>query len=66
MDRRRINDPPLDTAPPEQSPELSADWLQEIQRRSDEYDAGRMTAAPWPEVRARTRRQAGLSVDAKR
>lgn len=45
---------PDDWAPP------SPDWIAEAQRRSQEYDAGRMTASPWPEVRARARREAGL------
>ena len=45
---------PLDWAPPDD------DWVAEAQRRSDAYDAGEMTASPWPEVRARARRQAGL------
>jgi putative addiction module component (TIGR02574 family) len=35
-------------------------WIAEAQRRSQEYDAGRMTASPWPEVRERARRKAGL------
>jgi putative addiction module component (TIGR02574 family) len=39
---------------------LSDEWLAEIERRSAEYDAGRMPASSWPEVRARTRQQAGL------
>jgi 4-amino-4-deoxy-L-arabinose transferase-like glycosyltransferase len=30
------------------------------QRRSAEYDEGRMSAATWPEVRARARRRGGL------
>lgn len=37
-------------------------WLEEVQRRSEAYEAGEMTAAPWQEVRARVRRQAGLDV----
>jgi putative addiction module component (TIGR02574 family) len=38
----------------------SNDWLAEAQRRSEAYDAGEMTAAPWSEVRQRARRKAGL------
>ena len=38
---------PKDWAPP------SPEWVAEAQRRSEECDAGRMTAAPWPEVRDR-------------
>ncbi|MCE9556558.1 MAG: addiction module protein [Planctomycetes bacterium] len=38
----------------------STEWLTEAQRRSAEFDAGRMTASSWPEVQARARRRAGL------
>ena len=34
-------------------------WIAERQR-SEAYDTGKMTAAPWPEVRQRARRKAGL------
>jgi putative addiction module component (TIGR02574 family) len=36
------------------------DWMSEVQRRSDAYDNGEMTASPWSEVRQRARREAGL------
>ena len=49
-----------DTVPPEEWPLPSKEWIEEAQRRSAEYDAGRLTAAPWPEVRDRARRKAGL------
>jgi putative addiction module component (TIGR02574 family) len=49
-----------DTMPVEQWPSPSEEWIREAQRRSAEYDAGRMTAAPWPEVRERARKKAGL------
>ena len=35
-------------------------WMSEVQRRSDAYDDGEMTASPWSEVRQRARREAGL------
>lgn len=35
-------------------------WMSEIQRRSEAYDNGQMTASPWSEVRQRARREAGL------
>lgn len=35
-----------------------AEWLAEIRRRSDEYDAGRAGTAPWAEVRSRAWRKA--------
>lgn len=50
-----------DTIPVGQSLAPSAEWIDEAQQRSAEYDGGRMTAAPWPEVREPARRQAGLN-----
>jgi putative addiction module component (TIGR02574 family) len=49
-----------DTLAPKDWAVPSEDWVAESQRRSDEYDAGRMTASPWSEVRDRARRKAGL------
>jgi putative addiction module component (TIGR02574 family) len=49
-----------DTVPVEQWPAPTDEWIAEAQRRSADYDAGRLTAAPWPEVRARARHKAGL------
>ena len=37
-----------------------AEWIAEAQRRSADYDEGRMSAATWQEVQARARRKAGL------
>ena len=45
---------------PENWPALSPEWLAEVQRRSAEFDAGRMKASPWEDVQARVRRKAGL------
>ena len=45
---------------PENWPVLSPEWLAEVQRRSAEFDTGRMKASPWEDVQARVRRQAGL------
>jgi putative addiction module component (TIGR02574 family) len=59
-DRLRLSDLLRDTVPPDQWPPLADDWLREIDSRSKEFDAGRMSASSWTEVRSRTRRQAGL------
>ena len=59
-DRIRLIDALWDTVPMEEWPVPSQDWLREAERRSAEYDADRMTASPWPEVRERARRKAGL------
>ena len=48
------NTDPSDWVPP------SAEWIAEANRRSDAYDAGKMSGSPWSEVRERARRKAGL------
>jgi putative addiction module component (TIGR02574 family) len=40
--------------------EIDGELLAEIERRSDEYDQGKVAAIPWNEARARARREAGL------
>lgn len=41
----------------EENPEpLDEGWLAEIQRRSEEYDSGRVQPIPWSEVRDRVKR----------
>jgi putative addiction module component (TIGR02574 family) len=59
-DRIRLVHALWETVPPEEWPPPSQEWMDEAQRRSADYDAGRLTAAPWSEVRARARRKAGL------
>jgi putative addiction module component (TIGR02574 family) len=59
-DRIRLVQALWETVPPEEWPHPPEEWINEAQRRSAEYDAGRITAASWPEVRARARRKAGL------
>jgi len=60
IERLRLSELLRETVPPEDWPPLSDEWLAEIDRRSAEYDAGRMPAAPWSEVKSRTRTQARL------
>ena len=59
-DRLRLVDTVWDETSPDTWPTPSEEWIKEVQRRSSEYDAGRMTASSWPEVQARARRKAGL------
>jgi putative addiction module component (TIGR02574 family) len=49
-----------ETVSPEDWLPPSQEWIDEAQRRSMDYDAGRLTAAPWSEARARARRKAEL------
>jgi putative addiction module component (TIGR02574 family) len=60
IERIRLVHALWETVPPEDWPAPSAAWIEEVQRRSAEYDIGQMTASPWPDVRARARRKAGL------
>lgn len=59
-DRVRLVDALWEDTPPEEWPQPSAEWLAEAQRRSAEFDAGRMKAATWAEVKTRSRQKAGL------
>ena len=60
-DRIRLADALWEDVPPEEWPQPSAEWLAEAQRRSAEFDAGRMKAATWAEVQARARQKTGLN-----
>ncbi len=59
-DRLRLVEAVWQDIPEADWPRPSEAWLAEAARRSAAYDEGRMSAAPWPEVRARARRKAGL------
>ena len=60
-DRLRLMDALWDSFyPPNEWPQPSEEWIAESQRRSAAYDAGEMSASPWPEARARARKKAGL------
>jgi len=59
-DRIRLANAIWEDVPPADWPLPDAQWIAEVQRRSAEYDEGRMSAAGWPEVQARARRSAGL------
>ena len=59
-DRLQFVDAVWDEAAPESWPRPSSAWIEEVQQRSAEYDAGRMPATSWPGVKAQARREAGL------
>jgi putative addiction module component (TIGR02574 family) len=58
FERIRLVQALWETVSPEEWPPPSQEWIDEAQRRSVDYDAGRLTAAPWSEARARARRKA--------
>jgi putative addiction module component (TIGR02574 family) len=59
-DRIRLAEALWEDVPPSDWPLPSEEWIAEAQRRSAQYDADPASASPWPEVRARARRKAGL------
>ena len=59
-DRLRLAEAIWEKLPESEWPRPSDEWIAEVQRRSREYDEGRMSASTWPEVRDRARRKAGL------
>ena len=59
-DRMRLVSALWENVPPAEWPLPNPEWIAEAERRSAEYDAGRMSASTWPEVQARARQKAGL------
>jgi putative addiction module component (TIGR02574 family) len=51
-DRIQLIEALWDTSPADCLPPLTDEWLQEIQRRSAEFDAGLVQATPWEQIRA--------------
>jgi putative addiction module component (TIGR02574 family) len=51
-----------ESMPAESLPPLSEEWLAEIRRRSDEFDAGKAQTVSWEEVRTAALRRVGIDV----
>ncbi len=58
-ERLRLIDELSADVPDDSPPTLSAEWLAEIARRSDELDNTAASTESWTEVRARLMRKAG-------
>ena len=52
-ERLRLIDDLAASVPDDQPPQLSEEWLAEIERRSAELDSGSMTPEPWSDIRQR-------------
>jgi putative addiction module component (TIGR02574 family) len=50
-----------DTVPAEGRPPLSDEWIEEIRRRSAEYDSGSVQTVPWERIRSDALRRAALA-----
>lgn len=59
-DRLRLIDELAASVPDDQPPALSAEWIEEIERRAAEIEAGTVRAIPWESVRADLFPRAGL------
>jgi putative addiction module component (TIGR02574 family) len=55
--RIQLIDALWETIPDDEAPPLSKEWLDEIERRSAEFDAGTVQSIPWEQVRADARRR---------
>jgi putative addiction module component (TIGR02574 family) len=51
--RLRLIDDLASLVPDDQPPQLSPEWLREIDRRSKEIDSGEVTCEDWAAIRAR-------------
>ena len=51
--RLQLIDALASSVPEDQPPQLSEDWLREIERRSDELESGAVVAESWEAIRAR-------------
>ncbi len=60
-DRLRLIDALASSVPDDHPPTLSEAWLEEIERRSSEIDAGTVTTEPWEDVRRRLFEKHGLN-----
>ena len=57
-ERAQLVDALIATFAPEDAAPLDDTWLAEINRRSDEYDAGGVQPITWDEVKERARQRA--------
>jgi putative addiction module component (TIGR02574 family) len=51
-----------ETLPADSLPPLSEEWIEEIRRRSAEYDSGAVGTVPWEQVKAEALRRVGVTV----
>ena len=66
-DRIQMLDAIWDTLPGDCLPPLSDEWVQEIQCRSAEYDAGAVETVSWEQIKMEALRRVGMTVlDASR
>jgi putative addiction module component (TIGR02574 family) len=60
-DRIKLAEALWETVPVESLPPLTDAWLEEVKRRSAEYDSGTAETIPWEQVRADALRRIGIA-----
>ena len=60
-DRLRLIDDLASSVPDDQPPSLSAEWLEEVERRAIEIDCGAVVVESWEEIRRRLRQKVDLN-----
>jgi putative addiction module component (TIGR02574 family) len=61
-DRMQLIEDLWDSVPHEALPPLSSAWIDEIERRSKEFDTGAVQSVPWDEIKADALRRAGVAM----
>lgn len=59
VDRIQLIEALWETVPQGELPEMTEEWLGEIEKRSAEFDSGKVTPVPWSEVKARALNRLG-------
>jgi putative addiction module component (TIGR02574 family) len=52
VDRIQLIEALWDTVPADSLPPLTDEWLEEVRRRSAEYESGSVETVPWEQIRA--------------
>ena len=60
VDRIQLVEALWDTVPADSLPPLTDEWLEEIKRRSAEYESGSVQTVPWEQIRADALRRVGM------
>jgi putative addiction module component (TIGR02574 family) len=65
-DRIQLIEALWETVPVDSLPPVSDEWLEEIRRRSAEYESGSVQTVPWEKIRADALRRVGVEPNASR
>ena len=60
-DRIELIEALWDTVPVVSLPPMTDEWLEEVKRRSAEYDSGSVQTVPWEQIRADALRRIGVT-----